>query len=319
MKKSTFSKVLTYILVALLVLGVAGGAAYLIVKATTPSGVYVEYEGDYYEDGDGISVEWTGSEYTAEFTINNSDDWGIYSVDDCVVKVVPNVSTDKNFTFTTGGVTYKYGNVKDLTAAFVEDSSNYGGSGVTVDEDGKFTLYFDSAYLSENMETAMYMALYRVYSSDVTLSDSYDISTYPFFAIKITTPDGGDEITMPFTVNGAASASSSDSDTTDDTGITTYTVTFAEDYFSGSVLDNSSSISASGTTINEGGVLKVTLVADSSHVILDVTVTNATVLNLDLGTQELCNTVTFTISNPTGNVVISLSADSENEVPDVAI
>ena len=125
---------------------------------------------------------------TATFTIGNSDGWGVYSVQDCTVKIVPNVDETHDFEFTGEGDSKpsEYSGESDLTAAFVE---NYDGNGLPIAEDGTFTLTADKKDVSDILEA--------VHGKSITLDGEYLTSVYPYIALSVTSPDGGQTLTVP--------------------------------------------------------------------------------------------------------------------------
>lgn len=162
-----FVKILTAIIVVLLILGIIGGVMYLLNR---PQGLYIEYDG------------------TATFKVCNSDGWGVYSVQDCTVKIVPNVDETHDFEFTVEGDSKpsEYSGESDLTAAFVE---NYDGNGLPIAEDGTFTLTADKKDVSDILEA--------VHGKSITLDGEYLTSVYPYIALAVTSPDGGQSLTIP--------------------------------------------------------------------------------------------------------------------------
>lgn len=183
-----FVKILTAIIVVLLILGIIGGVMYLLNR---PQGLYIEYDGTAYgntllgSSTGGIDVPYNG---TATFKVCNSDGWGVYSVQDCTVKIVPNVDETHDFEFTVEGDSKpsEYSGESDLTAAFVE---NYDGNGLPIAEDGTFTLTADKKDVSDILEA--------VHGKSITLDGEYLTSLYPYIALSVTSPDGGQSLTIP--------------------------------------------------------------------------------------------------------------------------
>ena len=183
-----FVKILTAIIVVLLILGIIGGVMYLLNR---PQGLYIEYDGTAYgntllgSSTGGIDVPYNG---TAPFKVCNSDGWGVYSVQDCIVKIVPNVDETHNFEFTVEGDSKpsEYSGESDLTAAFVE---NYDGNGLPIAEDGTFTLTADKKDVLDILEA--------VHGKSITLDGEYLTSVYPYIALSVTSPDGGQSLTIP--------------------------------------------------------------------------------------------------------------------------
>lgn len=183
----TFIKVLTGIIVILLILGVVGAMVYLINR---PQGLYLEYNGAAY--GDSLSGSASGgitvTESTAVFKVCKSGGWGVYSVEDCTVKVVPNADERRDFAFTVAGneQTHLFSDEGDLTAAFVE---YYDGNGLDVASDGTFTLTFDEASVGE--------LLCRKYGKTVSCEGDHLITDYPYLALSVTSPDGEQTLVVP--------------------------------------------------------------------------------------------------------------------------
>lgn len=183
-----FVKMLTAIIVVLLVLGIIGGVIYLLNR---PQGLYIEYNGTAYGDTalgsstGGISIPYNSA---ATFTIGNSDGWGVYSVQDCTVKIVPNVDDTHDFEYTVEGNAKPsvYSGEADLTVAFCE---NYDGNGLPISEDGTFTITADKNDVADILEA--------VYGQTITLDGEYLISVYPYIALSVTSPDGGQTLTVP--------------------------------------------------------------------------------------------------------------------------
>ena len=183
-----FVKLLTAIIVVLLILGIIGGVMYLLNR---PQGLYIEYDGTAYgntllgSSTGGIDVPYNG---TATFKVCNSDGWGVYPVQDCTVKIVPNVDETHDFEFTVEGdrKPSEHSGESDLTAAFVE---NYDGNGLPIAEDGTFTLTADKKDVSDILEA--------VHGKSIMLDGEYLTSVYPYIALAVTSPDGGQSLTIP--------------------------------------------------------------------------------------------------------------------------
>lgn len=186
MKKgiNNVTKVLTFIILLLLIVGVVGVAVYLF---TRPQGIYVCY-GESIITESASSIELFGNESFAEFSIKNSDGWGEYSVEDCVVKVVAYTDGANDFQFYLDdeNTARLYSEVTDLTTAFVRS-----GDKIEVNEDGVFELFF--GYKD------MRSILKKVFGADeVYLPGEVNISEYPFFAVSVTSPDGEYTLSIPF-------------------------------------------------------------------------------------------------------------------------
>lgn len=179
------AKLITWLIVVMLVLGFAGVLVYLL---TRPEGMYVRY-GEEVITGDnaGIMVAFDGEDMT--FTICNSDGWGVYSVEDCTVKVVPNVNAEHDFEFTVSGESSArlFSLESDFTAAFLcsEDSER-----ITVSENGEFRIAADSYDMKVLLE--------KIFGEgQVEMSEAISAADYPYFALSITSPDGNDTLKIP--------------------------------------------------------------------------------------------------------------------------
>ena len=185
---SIFVKILTVIIVVLLILGIVGGLVYFLNR---PQGLYVEYNGVIYGDtvldtsSGGLTVDY-GS--TATFKVCNSDGWGVYSVQDCTVKIVPNVDETHDFEFTVEGDSKpsEYSGESDLTAAFVE---NYDGNGLPIAEDGTFTITANLKSVKDILEI--------VYGKSIVIDGQYYLYRYPYVALSVISPDGEQNLTVP--------------------------------------------------------------------------------------------------------------------------
>lgn len=183
-----FVKMLTAIIVVLLVLGIIGGVIYLLNR---PQGLYIEYNGTAYgntaigSSTGGLSVPYDS---TVTFTIGNLDGWGVYSVQDCTVKIIPNVDETHDFEFTVEGEDkpFKYSSESDLTAAFCED---YNGKGLSITADGTFTIMTNKKDIADVLNV--------IYPEGVSVSGEYLIAVYPYIALSVTSPDGGQTLTVP--------------------------------------------------------------------------------------------------------------------------
>lgn len=178
------SRVISYFLVVLLLLGIVGACAYFLMK---PNGIYLRYDGKIVTDKtSGIVIPYKA---TATFKIENSEDWGAYSVTDCTVKIVPNADESHDFDFTVGDDSRPaaFTKEKDLTGAFVE---NYNGKGITVSENGEFTILCSYKSVSEILQ--------GVYGEkEIHAEADGNLLEYPYIAIKVTSPDGKQTLTVP--------------------------------------------------------------------------------------------------------------------------
>lgn len=178
------SRVISYLLVVLLLLGIVGAGAYFLTK---PNGIYLRYDGKIVTDKtSGIIIPYKA---TATFKIENSEDWGAYSVTDCMVKIVPNADESHDFDFTVGDDSRPaaYTKEKDLTGAFVE---NYNGKGITVSENGEFTILCFYKSVSDILQ-----AVYG--EKEIHAEADGNLLEYPYIAIKVTSPDGKQTLTVP--------------------------------------------------------------------------------------------------------------------------
>lgn len=183
------SRVISYLLVVLLLLGIVGAGAYLLTK---PNGIYLRYDGKIATDKtSGIVIPYKA---TATFKIENSEDWGAYSVTDCTVKIVPNADESHDFDFTVGDDSRPaaFTKEKDLTGAFVE---NYNGKGITVSENGEFTILCSYKSVSEILQ-----AVYG--KKEIHAEADGNLLEYPYIAIKVTSPDGKQTLTVPLLLYG---------------------------------------------------------------------------------------------------------------------
>ena len=177
------SRAITYIVVVLLLLGIVGVCVNLI---TRPNGIYLRYGDTVVSDKTGgITVPY---DETITLKIENSEDWGAYSVTDCTVTIVPNVDDSHDVDFTVDGNTKPsaFSVEKDLTAAFVE---NYDGKGLNISADGEFSFKHSRKTIAE--------ILSAVYGGKTVTVDNYELSKYPYIAIKIVSPDGKQTLTVP--------------------------------------------------------------------------------------------------------------------------
>lgn len=183
------SRVISYLLVVLLLLGIVGAGAYFLTK---PNGIYLRYDGKIVTDKtSGIVIPYKA---TATFKIENSEDWGAYSVTDCMVKIVPNADESHDFDFTVGDDSRPaaFTKEKDLTGAFVE---NYNGKGITVSENGEFTILCSYKSVSEILQ-----AVYG--EKEIHAEADGNLLEYPYIAIKVTPPDGKQTLTVPLLLYG---------------------------------------------------------------------------------------------------------------------
>ena len=183
------SRVISYLLVVLLLLGIVGAGAYFLTK---PNGIYLRYDGKIVTDKtSGIVIPYKA---TATFKIENSEDWGAYFVTDYTVKIVPNADESHDFDFTVGDDSRPaaFTKEKDLTGAFVE---NYNGKGITISENGEFTILCSYKSVSEILQ-----AVYG--EKEIHAEADGNLLEYPYIAIKVTSPDGKQTLTVPLLLYG---------------------------------------------------------------------------------------------------------------------
>lgn len=183
------SRAITFVVVVLLLLGIVGVCLNLFNR---PNGIYLRY-GDTVitENTGGITVIY-GEPITLR--IDNTEDWGAYSVTDCTVKIVPNADESHDFDFTVGDDSRPaaFTKEKDLTGAFVE---NYNGKGITVSENGEFTILCSYKSVSEILQ-----AVYG--EKEIHAEADGNLLEYPYIAIKVTSPDGKQTLTVPLLLYG---------------------------------------------------------------------------------------------------------------------
>ncbi len=307
----TIVKVLIAAVYVLLILGIIGGIIYLVGNAD--SGMYVMYGTQKLVSGNsGITIEWNEENNTATFQVGNSDDWGVYAVTDCTAKIVPNVNDDTDFEYTVSGIsgTQKYSSETDLTAAFVEDYSSYSGNGFTINEDGDFTLCIDSAYSDSVLgsDYCMQYMLYKVYGGkEIMLSSAIDMTTYPYFAVKVTSPDSKSSITIPFRLSETDESSGSSG--TQGTMYAIYYDTLSDGSFAYSLVVDCADSAAVGdivmikTSIVGSGMIGNVIVCNSSGNEINVTSYGSGVYSFVMPVGGV--DITFYITEAASNSVIS--------------
>ncbi len=175
------SRAITFIVVVLLLLGIVGVCIHLFNR---PNGIYLRYGDTVITDKtSGITVP-QGESITLR--IDNSEDWGAYSVTDCTVTIVPNVDSAHDFDFTVDGDSSSFSGEKDFTAAFTDD---YNGKGLMISADGDFTIKYSARTVSEMLKI--------VKGEEITLESDYALSAYPYVAIQVVSPDGKQKVTVP--------------------------------------------------------------------------------------------------------------------------
>lgn len=177
------SRIITYIVVVLLLLGIVGVCINLFNR---PNGIYLRY-------GDTVITSKTGGITVPQgeaitLRIENSEDWGAYSVTDCTVTIVSNVDSAHDFDFTVEGDSSpsSFSGEKDFTAAFTD---NYDGNGLMISADGDFTIRYSARTVSEMLKT--------VNGKEITIENDYYLSAYPYVAIQVVSPDGKQTLTVP--------------------------------------------------------------------------------------------------------------------------
>ncbi len=177
------SHIITYIVVVLLLLGIVGVCINLFNR---PNGIYLRYGDTVVTDKTGGITVPQGESITLR--IDNSEDWGAYSVTDCTVTIVPNVDNAHDFDFTVEGETkpFSFSDEKDFTAAFTDD---YNGKGLMISADGDFTIKYSVSSVSEMLKT--------VKGKEITLESDHALSAYPYVAIQVVSPDGKQKVTVP--------------------------------------------------------------------------------------------------------------------------
>lgn len=181
----TLTKVLTVIVAVLLIAGLLGGLAYLLSR---PTGLYLTRGEERITDKTDLVLK--AGEETA-FTVNMADGWGPYSAKDCIVKVLPNADEAHDFGFTAAGETKTYSAEPDLTAAFCE---GYDGKGIPVTEEGVFVPETECRTMTEVLE--------KVYGEgNVSFEDTFWLNDYPYFSLNIVSPDGKEELRLPFRID----------------------------------------------------------------------------------------------------------------------
>ena len=167
----------------MLLLGIVGVCINLFNR---PNGIYLRY-------GDTVITSKTGGITVPQgeaitLRIENSEDWGAYSVTDCTVTIVPNVDSAHDFDFTVEGDSSpsSFSGEKDFTAAFTD---NYDGNGLMISADGDFTIRYSARTVSEMLKT--------VNGKEITTENDYYLSAYPYVAIQVVSPDGKQTLTVP--------------------------------------------------------------------------------------------------------------------------
>ena len=110
------------------------------------------------------------------------------------MKIVPSADESHDFDFTVGDDSRPaaFTKEKDLTGAFVE---NYNGKGITVSENGEFTILCSYKSVSEILQ-----AVYG--EKEIHAEADGNLLEYPYIAIKVTSPDGKQTLTVPLLLYG---------------------------------------------------------------------------------------------------------------------
>ncbi len=190
-KNNTLVMLLLFFIVAIFALPLVTS---VVKDISSPSGMYVKYgETKFEATNDGARFEYVEK---VTMTIDTGGDWGLYKVTDCTVKVLPNTTEECKFSYTLDGdeTPYYYARLTDVSAAFMEDGASYDGKGLKVDSGGRFQLVLAKDY-------TMITALERIHAGqEVALDEELNLSAYPYFILRITSPDGKEVINIPFTL-----------------------------------------------------------------------------------------------------------------------
>ncbi len=171
------------------------GISHLRNKLDEPTGMYLEHEGISYEaDDTGLIVHF---DKTAKFTVLNAQDWGLYTVNECKVKVYANTTESCNFGYTVEGsdTPLYFSLLEDVSQAFVKAPAEYDGKGIRVDKDGNFELVCGEFFTMETVISRLNGG------KTVQVDGEVDISAYPYFILEVRSPDGAEIIKLPFTLH----------------------------------------------------------------------------------------------------------------------
>ena len=190
---SIIGRILLAIIVILLVFGAVGMVFILLTRSQEEDVnqyIYIEYDGVTYSEENGADGIIIAYGETLSFTIGNTGSWGEYSVQDCTVRIVPNLDDEHNFEFTVDGnhKSSVYSSVTDLTAAFSVD-----GSGIDISPSGEFSIFVKSCDMAD--------ILGSVYGEITAIDGDYYLFDYPYIAVELTLPDGADTLTIPLMVD----------------------------------------------------------------------------------------------------------------------
>ena len=177
------SKILAFIIVVIFIVGIIGVGFLLFNRSN--EGMYVSYD-DAKISGDAPIVLFKNE--TEVFQIGNSNGWGDYSVEDCVVKVISCVDDAHDFRYYVedDNVARQYSKTTDLTRAFTSDNE------IKVAEDGSFELSFIHKDMASILRAGLEVESVFIADEDVYISD------FAYFCITVTSPDGEQIIGIPF-------------------------------------------------------------------------------------------------------------------------
>ena len=185
---SEVAKILTYLLIVIMITAIIAG---LISYLSAPKGMYLKYGDTVVKENTDVAIMADGSDNV--FNVANTEGFGSYTVSDCIVKVVPNVDEEHDFEFTIDGdsTVHRFSSEKDLTAAFCE---NYSGNGIKIASDGTFVLSTEKVSMIEILQT-VYKD--KKVNLDQDIKD-VEFGQYPYFALAVTSPDGKQNLKIPF-------------------------------------------------------------------------------------------------------------------------
>lgn len=182
------AKIISYILIIIMIMVIIAG---LISYLSAPKGLYLNYGDTVVKENTDVAIMPDGSDNI--FKVGNTEGFGSYTVADCIVKVVPNVDEQHDFEFTIDGdeTVYKFSSEKDLTSAFCDD---YSGKGIKIASDGTFVLSTEKVSMIEILQT-VYEGKNVILDKDIK---DVEFGQYPYFALSVTSPDGKQNLKIPF-------------------------------------------------------------------------------------------------------------------------
>lgn len=185
---SEVAKILTYLLIVIMITAIIAG---LISYLSAPKGMYLNYGDTVVKENTDVAIMADGSDNV--FKVANTEGFGSYTVADCIVKVVPNVDEQHDFEFTIDGdeTVSKFSSEKDLTSAFCKD---YSGNGIKIASDGTFVLSTEKVSMIEILQT-VYEGKKVILDQDIK---DVEFGQYPYFALSVTSPDGKQNLEIPF-------------------------------------------------------------------------------------------------------------------------